>query len=83
MGMIMLEAGLLENQDDCYRDGHSRIHWETLRYNINRLGEGYSEDLRGMVELMLNEENKERPDWLTLEEYATKNDDMIRNISSE
>lgn len=56
--MILLETGLLESQDDCYRDKHSRIHWETLRYNINRFGENYSEDLKSMVELMLNESPK-------------------------
>ena len=43
MGMILLEAGLLEYQDDCYRDEWSRIQWETLQYNINRFGQSYSE----------------------------------------
>ena len=36
IGMIMLEAGLLEYQDSCYRDQFTRIHWETLQYNISR-----------------------------------------------
>jgi serine/threonine protein kinase len=27
LGMIVLEAGLLSYQDDCYRDQCSRIHW--------------------------------------------------------
>lgn len=42
VAMIMLEAGLLQYQDECYRDECSRVHWDTLQYNLDRFGEGYS-----------------------------------------
>ena len=64
MGMIMLEAGLLNYKDECYRDDWSRIHWESIHYNINCFGQIYSEELKNMVELMLSREYRSRPDWI-------------------
>ena len=53
--MIMLEAGLLEYQDEeCYRDEKSRILWETVQYNIDRLGQAYSDQIKNMVGFMLS-----------------------------
>ncbi len=42
MGMIILEAGLLKYQDECYRDECSRVHWETVQYNIHLFSQSYS-----------------------------------------
>lgn len=49
LGMIILEAGLLSYQDECYRDQYSRIHWETLQYNINLFQQTYSSELTNLV----------------------------------
>ena len=59
---------MLQYQDECYRDEGARLHWETVQYHLHRFREGYSEDLAGLVELMLSREEKARPDWLQLEE---------------
>lgn len=82
MGMVMLEAGLLEYQDECYRDEGSRIHWETLQYNVNRLGQVYSQEFKSMVELMLSRDERIRPDWVELEEHVIKGEDGRRNHQS-
>jgi hypothetical protein len=84
--MIMLEAGLLEFQDDeCYRDEKARIHWEAVQYNINRLGQAYSDEIRNMVEFMLSQDEKVRPDWIDLEEHVMKSGEEGRKsmISDE
>lgn len=80
MGMILLEAGLLEYQDDCYRDDWTRIQWETLQYNINRFGQMYSEELRNMLEFMLSRDERVRPDWIDLEEHVMKGDEVKRSF---
>ncbi len=49
MGMVVLEAGLLAYQDECYRDQYSRIHWETLQYNINLFQQAYSAELTNLL----------------------------------
>lgn len=49
LGMILLEAGLLSYQDGCYRDQFSRIHWDTLHYNINRFQQSYSPELANLL----------------------------------
>jgi hypothetical protein len=76
--MIMLEAGLLQYQDDCYRDECSRIHWETLQYNINLFQKIYSKELTDLVEFMLSRDERSRPNWLELEKYVMDFDEDIR-----
>lgn len=79
LGMIMIEAGLLEYQDEeCYRDDKSRIHWETVQYNIDRLGQAYSDEIKNMVEFMLSRDERARPDWIDLEEHVMKGSDDVR-----
>lgn len=64
--MVLLEAGLTQYQDECYRDEWTRIHWETLQYNINRFRQIYTQELTALLELMLSREETVRPDWLEL-----------------
>ena len=40
-GMIMLEAGLLRRQDDCYEDDCSRVNWRQIEHNLNVFAEMY------------------------------------------
>ena len=72
--MIILEAGLLEHQDDCYRDEYTRIHWETIYFTTNKFRKTYSEELKNMVEFMLSKEAKMRPSWTELEKYVISSD---------
>jgi hypothetical protein len=53
--MIMLEAGLLQYQDECYRDEYARIHWDTIQYNLDRFGENYSNELKSTLQSMLQQ----------------------------
>lgn len=62
--MVLLEAGLAQYQDECYRDECTRIHWETLQYNLNRFRQSYSPELAALLEVMLSREESVRPDWL-------------------
>ncbi len=64
LGMIILECGLLQYQDECYRDEYSRIHMETLEYNKNRFRKSYSEELANMLNYMLGEDANSRPEWI-------------------
>lgn len=34
--MIVLEAGLLERQNECYLDECSAVNWHILQRNLNR-----------------------------------------------
>jgi hypothetical protein len=70
--MVLLEAGTLQYQDECYRDEWSRIHWETLQFNINRFKQIYSQDLCNLLEIMLSREEAARPDWIELDGRVQK-----------
>jgi serine/threonine protein kinase len=72
LGMVMLEAGLLAHQDDCYR--HGKINWEVISYSLERFGDLYSLELRSMVELMLEKEEADRPGWGELVQYVKTED---------
>lgn len=78
MGMIVLEAGLLAYQDECYRDQYARIHWETLQYNINLFQQTYSSELTNLVEFMLGKDERSRPDWFELEQHVIKVEEDVR-----
>lgn len=62
--MVLLEAGLSHYQDECYRDEWTRIHWETLQFNLNRFHQLYSGELGALLDLMLSREEAVRPDWI-------------------
>jgi len=85
--VIVLEAGLLQYQDECYRDECARVHWETVQYHLHRFRENYSEELAALVELMLSREERARPDWLQLEERVIREEEnksvSLLNISKE
>lgn len=52
-GMLILEAGLLQRQDDCYEDDCSKVNWRQVGDNINKFGELYGGELKGYVDMML------------------------------
>lgn len=78
---------MLQYQDECYRDDSARVHWETVQYNIHKFKQIYSEDLTGLIELMLCKEEKSRPDWIQLEERVIKEEEnkaaSMLNISQQ
>lgn len=49
-----------------------------MQYNIDRLGQAYSDEIKNMVEFMLSRDERARPDWIDLEEYVMKNGDEVR-----
>ena len=51
--MLILEAGLLQRQDDCYEDDCSKVNWRQVGDNINKFGELYGGELKGYVDMML------------------------------
>ena len=80
MGMILLECGLLERQDQCYLEECSNINWSKVEANVCRFGHVYDEDLKKMLGLMLERDIRKRPDWLDLNSFVGKN--MNKNIKS-
>ena len=83
MALTILEAGLLEYQDDIYRDDYSRINSELLGNKLCRFGEFYSDKLRRMLEVMLDPCEATRPDWLELESHvALSETDEIGTLHS-
>lgn len=46
-----------------------------MQYNIDRLGQAYSDEIRNMVEFMLSKDERARPDWIDLEEHVMKGGD--------
>lgn len=74
LGMVMLEAGLLSHQDECYREENSKVHWDTVNYNLDKFGQIYSGELRSMLELMLEPHEAQRPVWTELEKYVKTGD---------
>lgn len=62
--MIVLEMGLKKYQDECYRDDYTRIHQETLKFNLMQMRGKYSEELVSILEYMLEIEEEHRPDWI-------------------
>lgn len=72
LGMILLECGLLERQDQCYLNDCSAVSFERIEGNLRRFGSIYEDELRQMVELMLLRDIRERPDWTELLKYVDK-----------
>lgn len=54
LGMVILEAGLGEAQDGCYKEEGARVNWDQLAFNINRFQHNFSPDLTNFVTLMLS-----------------------------
>ena len=46
LGMILLQCGLLERQDQCYLDDCSKLNWSKLDANLLRFGHSYEEELK-------------------------------------
>ena len=62
-GILILEVGLLQRQDDCYDDDCSKINERRLDENIDKFGELYGSELRGYVEMMLARDLGKRIHW--------------------
>lgn len=67
-GMVVLEAGLLEYQDECY--GGDGIDPVRVSRNLGRFGSLYSEDMTRVLVAMLHQSPLERESWLELERYV-------------
>ena len=67
-GMIILEAALLKYQDDCYREENTKVNWETVRFNLEQIGQIYNVEMKEMIKKLVSEV-KERPDWLELKQF--------------
>jgi hypothetical protein len=46
------------------------VHWDTLQYNLDRFGEGYSPELKSTLESMLQQAQEDRPEWTDLEAHV-------------
>lgn len=53
VGMIILEVGLFQSQDDCYYSNKTCINWEKIKRNLLLFEEVYGRDMRAVVELLL------------------------------
>lgn len=74
LGMIMLECGLLERQEQCYLDDCSRINWQKIENNLRRFAEIYDEQLWRLIEYMLKGDIRVRPDWQDLSKLINSKD---------
>ena len=62
-GMILLEAGLLRQQDECYEDDCARINWRQIEHNIGLFTELYGQEFKRVLEKMLRLHTIDRIDW--------------------
>ena len=60
---MILEAGLLQRQDDCYEDDCSKVNWRQVEGNINKFADVYGGELKGYVDMMLAKEIAHRIHW--------------------
>lgn len=72
--MVMLEAGLLQRQDECYTDECAAINWDKIDHNLNRFQESYGVEFRNVVEMMLRRKAEERIDWFGLDDRLSRGD---------
>lgn len=63
---------MLERQDQCYLDDCSKINWSKIEANLSRFGHHYDDDLRQMINLMLERDIRNRPDWLDLNKFVNQ-----------
>lgn len=70
LGMVLLETGLLEYQDDCYASNGGWLNWEKLARNYDRFSCLYSEELSRVVSIMLDRDPSTRESWIELENYV-------------
>jgi hypothetical protein len=81
MGMVVLECGLLEYQDECYNDFED-LDFERLNRNCHRLRSLYSEEICKVLMAMLQRNPLERESWMELERYVkVLNDDNDQKTS--
>jgi serine/threonine protein kinase len=82
LGMILLECGLLERQDQCFLNDCSEVNFDRIEANLKRFGDFYEEELRKMVELMLNRDIRNRPDWIDLIKHVNRNSKNNKDAAS-
>ncbi len=64
--MVILEAGLLQSQDDCYFNQKTRMNEHKLEANLAKFGERYPL-VKALLTDMLLRDPRQRPDWIELE----------------
>jgi hypothetical protein len=67
-GMIILEIGLLEDQNLCYKENCRKINWGKLSQNIDKFGRQYKDQLKSIVLSMVAQHKKDRPTWQQLKD---------------
>lgn len=77
LGMIALEMALLQYQYECYREDFTRVHWETIEYRIEEVGRLYSQELKVMIELMLQRDPANRQLWSEMQTYVKKSEPVF------
>lgn len=64
LGVIMLEIGLLEYQDSCYKSQSTVIDWAQLEDNWAKFRRSYSDQLSDiLMDFMLEKNPKVRSSW--------------------
>lgn len=83
LGMVMLETGLLEYQDDCYASNGNWLEWEKLTRNFQRFTCLYSEELCKVIGIMLDRDPSTRESWMQLEGYVRVMEPEEKNQSQK
>ena len=83
LGMIILEAGLLEYQDSCYKSDWTAIDWGRVEQNWRSFKGCYSSHLADVImDCMLDMNPKTRCGWSEMEENIKMYDERERREQS-
>lgn len=80
LGMIILDAGLLEFQDECYDLNNFSIKWSVLNSQVDRFSSLYSPDLTKILKIMLTRDPSYRDSWIDLSRFVKVSDNYPQNI---
>lgn len=48
-GMVIIEAALLKYLDDSYREDHTKVDWDTIRYYLDQIEQSYGLELKQFI----------------------------------
>ncbi|KAL4435103.1 hypothetical protein ABPG74_003596 [Tetrahymena malaccensis] len=82
LGFVLMEACLLNEQDECFDFSEGTINLENYKKNIQQIQDTYGEEISSMIKEMTNFNEKQRLDFIQLELKYNLNTKLDKPLQS-
>ncbi|EAR84475.1 protein kinase (macronuclear) [Tetrahymena thermophila SB210] len=82
LGFVLMEACLLNEQDECFDFREGTINLENYKKNIQQIEDTYGEEISSMIKEMTNFNEKQRLDFIQLETKYNLNTKLDKPMQS-